>query len=226
MTTHEHEDSVLVAAPTYRGKDYALDRYQAAYEAFEWPERSLLLVDNTRDGGEYAQSLRDRGIPKVLRVEPTFDFEETFTMCWREVLRVALDEEWKFVLALETDVIGPPLLVDTLLNIAGYCHSPFVTVTYPYHDGRLREYYQGLGCLLMSTELLALAMRKCDEEDTPWSGLVEGAVYETGKHHTHVSLHEYPGLRLEHLDHPGNGHGNVPEEWQYDEITDPRIVLV
>jgi hypothetical protein len=226
LTTWKHEDGVLVAAPTYRGKDYAFERYMAAYEAFTWPERSLLLVDNTRgDEGAYVARLAEAGVPKIAHVDPTYDFEETFTLCWKEILRVAQVEGWKFVLALETDVIGPPMLLDALLNIAGYCHAPFVTVTYPYHDGRFKEYYQGLGCLLMTTQLLEAAMKKCEETDTPWSGLIEGAVYETGKHHTHVSLHEYPGLHLEHLDHPG-GHGNVPEEWDFDPITDPRVVLV
>ena len=219
-------DSVLVAAPTYRGKDYALDEYLAAYRAFEWGPRDLLLVDNSRDDGEYVERLRAAGVPRVLHVDPSNDFEETFTRCWQEILRVATEEEFDFVLSLETDVTGPPLLIDTLLNISGYCAAPFVTVTYPYHDGRFGEYYQGLGCLLMNRLLLEKAVGLCFEPGTPWEGLIEGAVYEVGKHNTHVSLHEYPGLSLRHLDHPVAGGGIAKEDWQYDEITDPRIVLV
>lgn len=212
--------SVLVAAPTYIGKDYALDAYLAAYEAFTFPHRRLLLVDNTRDEGEYAQHLLDLNAP-VRRVEPSRDFEETFTRCWRTILEEAVAGEFTWVLSLESDVIGPPNLIDTLLNCASYCAAPFVTHCYPYHDGRSDEMYQGLGCVLLTTELLAKAMELCLDPEFAGHGLPEAAIFEAARNQSHISLATL--LDIKHLDSPGGGSTTY---WQYDEIDDPRVVKV
>jgi hypothetical protein len=212
-------NNVLVAAPTYSGKDYALDEYVKAYNAFIWPDRSLLFVDNTRDNGEYAAHLRGLSIPMVRRVEPSTDFEETFSRCWRLILEEAQQGKWEWILSLESDVIGPPLLLDTMLNAALYCQAPFVTHCYPYHDGRSTEFYQGLGCVLMTTPLLAKAMEMHDDPESPAHDIVEGAVYEVAKNNTHISFATL--LPLRHLDAPGGG--ATMDGWVWDEITDPRV---
>jgi len=218
--TEEKTYRVLVAAPTYLGKDYALDQYLRAYEAFTFSPRGLLLVDNTRDNGEYAAHLEKLGVP-VRRVEPSMDFEETFTRCWRVILEEALVGEYEWVLSLESDVIGPPQLIVEMLSIADFVQAPFVTQCYPYHNKRLNEYYQGMGCVLMTTTLLQEAMSILDEPDSPWVGIVEASVYEIAKRNSHVSL--ATRIPLQHLDHPGGG--AIPS-WDWDEITDPRVVKV
>lgn len=207
-------DSVLVACPTYSGKRYAIVEYVEAYERFEYPNRDLLLVDNTGDGGEYARWMADAFGIGVRHIEPELEFEDTFTKAWRVILEHAQDHRYGWVLSLEQDVIGPPLLVDALLNAATYVGAPFVTHTYPYHDGK-QQYYQGMGCTLMSTSLLAEAMRVVDEPG-PVQGIVEGAVYEVAKRASHISLHEM--LTLAHIDGGGGFR-------QYRPITDPRVVL-
>ena len=213
--------SVLVAAPTYVHKDYCLDEYIDAYNSFVWPNRSLMLVDNSRDGGKYARHLRRLKIPIVVREEPSRDFEETFSRCWRRILEQAQSGGWEWILSLETDVIGPPLLIDTLLNIALFVQAPFVCHAYPYHDGRIHEMYQGLGCVLMTTELLARAMKEHDDPKSPGHDVVEGAVYEVARSNSHVALATL--LDLKHRDAPGGGATPV---WDWDEITDPRVVKV
>jgi len=207
-------DSVLVAAPTYRGKRYCLVEYLEAYEAFSYPNRDLLLVDNTGDDGAYAAWMRAEFGVGVRYLEPAADFERTFVDAWQVISDYATEHMYGWVLSLEQDVIGPPLLIDTLLNAAAYVGAPFVTHTYPYHDGR-PEFYQGMGCTLMSTSLLVAAMRLV-REDGPAGGLVEGAVYEVAKRGSHVSLHDL--LPLRHLDGEG-------EFRQYRPITDPRVVM-
>lgn len=208
-------DSVLVACPTYSGKRYALVEYMDAYERFAYPNRDLMLVDNTGDGGEYAAWLAAEFPVRVEHIEPALDFELTFTEAWRRILRYAREHMYGWVLSLEQDVIGPPLLIDTLLNAAAYVGAPFVTHTYPYHDGK-PDYYQGMGCTLMSLPLLQEAIFLLDEPG-PAQGIIEGAVYEVAKRATHVSLHQT--LPLVHLD-GGGGYR------QYRPITDPRVVMV
>lgn len=208
-------DSVLVAAPTYRGKRYCIVQYVEAFEAFEYPDRDMLLVDNTGDDGAYAAWLATEFPIGVRHIEPEAEFEDTFTNAWQVICDHAVARQYGWVLSLEQDVIGPPLLIDTLLNAAGYVGAPFVTHTYPYHHGR-PDYYQGLGCTLMATDLLVEAMKLVREEG-PAKGIVEGAVYEVAKRSSHISLHQL--LPLVHVD------GDT-EFRQFRKITDPRVVLV
>jgi hypothetical protein len=221
LTVPSPNRRVLVAAPTFVGKDYCLDEYLDAYNHFVWPEKNLMLVDNTRDDGEYAQHLRDLDVPIVVREEPSRDFEETFSRCWRRILEEAQRGGYDWVLSLETDVIGPPLTLDALLNVAVYVGAPFVTHCYPYHDNRTTEMYQGLGCVLMTTPLLVKAFELHDDPESPAHDVVEGAVYEAARSNSHVSL--VTMLPLVHRDAPGGGATQV---WDWDEITDPRVVKV
>lgn len=209
-------DSVLVACPTYRGKRYALVHYMESFEAFEYPNRDLLLVDNTGDEGKYAAWLeREFGVG-VRHIEPEPEFEDTFLRAWEIITDYAVEHQYGWVLSLEQDVIAPPMLIDTLLNAATYIGAPFVTHTYPFHDGK-DGYYQGLGCTLMATTMLARAMEYVKQPDTGTQGLVEGAIYAVAQRGTHISIQDL--LPLAHLD--GDG-----EFRQYKPITDPRIALI
>lgn len=208
-------DSVLVAAPTYRGKRYCLVHYIEAYNDFAYPNRDLLLVDNTGDEGKYAAWMAKEFGIGVRHIEPEAEFEDTFTRCWQIITEHAVEHMYGWVLSLEQDVIGPPLLIDTLLNAAAYVGSPFVTHTYPYHDGK-PGFYQGMGCTLMSTGLLVRAMEFI-KEDTINNNLVEGAVYAVAQRGTHISLHDL--LPILHYDGEG-------EFRQYKPITDPRVEMI
>jgi GT2 family glycosyltransferase len=204
-------DSVLVAAPTYRGKRYAIVEYIEAFRAYSYPNRDLLLVDNTGDDGAYAAWLEREFNVGVRHIEPALEFEDTFIAAWQVICDYAVEHRYGWVLSLEDDVVGPPLLIDTLLNAAAYVGAPFVTHTYPYHDQK-PGFYQGMGCTLMATGLLYEAMKRTKE-----SGLVEGSVYEVAKEMSHISLHGL--LPVRHLD---------PDEGlrQYRPITDPRVLMV
>jgi hypothetical protein len=209
-------DSVLVAAPTYRGKRYCLVEYLEAYDAFQYPNRDLLLIDNTGDEGKYARWMRREFGVGVQHIEPEAQFEDTFLACWDAISAYADEHQYGWVLSLEQDVIAPPMLLDTLLNAATYLVAPFVTHTYPFHDGR-EGFYQGMGCTLMSSGLLKRAMAYVHEPNAI-TGLVEGAVYEVARRGSNIALHGL--LDVRHAD------GDGTEFRQYKPITDPRIVLI
>ena len=208
-------DTVLIGCPTYKGLQNCLDEYLDAYKAFEWPRRSLMLVDNTNDGGEYARSIRAKveSVPRgsLKRIEPSEDWEDTFYRAWNVILTHALWNGYTWVLSLEQDVICPPLTVDTLLNTAGYIKAPFVTHTYPYHNGK-PGFYQGLGCTLMKTELLDGALNYAYKR----MPTVEGAIYDVAKRNTHAVLHQL--LPIEHRDDPSR-------HWQFMKATDDEVSI-
>jgi len=197
----DREDSVLIGCPTYKGLAPILKEWLEHVAALHWKNRRTILVDNTADGGKYADRVRRKwtkvyGDLDVRHVEPSKDWEDTFYRSWRVIADHAEFNGYDWVWSLEQDVIVPELTLDTLLNVAGYIKAPFVTHTYPYHNGR-PGYYQGLGCTLMKMELLIGALGIAYKR-VP---LVEGAVYDVAKRGTHASLHEV--LAIEHRDNDG-----------------------
>jgi len=207
-------DTVLVACPTYSGHSSCIDEYLIAYKALRWPYKGLMLVDTTRDGGEYARSIYEKVEAvkgTVRRIEPSNDWEDTFNRAWNLISTHALWNGYTWVFSLESDVIIPELTLDTLLNVASYIKAPFVTHTYPYHGGK-PGYYQGLGCTLMKTELLDGALTYTYKR-TP---TVEGAIYDVAKRNSHAILHQL--LDIKH-------HDGENRHWQFEKTTTDEVSI-
>jgi hypothetical protein len=210
----QERDSVLVACPTYSGLSDCLDEYLQAYKDLAWHDRNLMIVDNTDDGGKYAESIK----PKVedaggtlRRVEPSNDWEDTFNRCWGVILAHASWNGYTWVWSLEQDVIVPKMMLDTLLNVACYIKAPFVTHTYPYHNGK-PGFYQGLGCTLMKTELLEGALHYAYKRIPT----VEGSIYDVAKRNSHAVLHQL--LPVEHRD-------DKNRHWQFEATTNDEVAI-
>lgn len=208
------DDTVLVACPTYSGLSTVLDEYLDAYSQLEWSKRKLMLVDNS-DGPEYARSIRDKveAVGGTVRhIQPSTDWEDTFSRAWGVILQHARWNGYTWILSLEQDVIVPRLTLDTMLNVAGYCKAPFVTMTYPYHNGK-PGWYQGLGCTLMRTELVGYAL------DHTYSRVpaVEAAIYDVAKRGSHVVLHRL--LDIQHRDSRAAG------TWEFQSMTNDEMAV-
>lgn len=189
-------DSVLVGAPTYKGLAACLDEYLEAFQALHWHNKTLMLVDNTADGGKWAKSVRSKVEAAggfLRRVESSDDWEDTFNRAWGVMLQHARWNGYQWIFSLEQDVIVPPLTLDTMLNAAGYCQAPFVTHTYPYHGGKA-GFYQGFGCTLMKTELVHAALEVA-YRTIPY---VEATIYDCTKRNSHIVLHQL--LDVQHRD--------------------------
>lgn len=163
--------SVLVACPTYAGKEYALDAWVASVRALEYPEPvHAYQVDNTRGSLAYFERVKRTGI-EVSHLDPWPDWDRTFKRCWEEILHRAQDLDCYWVLSLEADNTLAPaglrIMVD--LALAGAAH--LVTHSYPMHRSAAEAsgtdpelfYYNELGCALMSRSLLARALDEYDE---------------------------------------------------------------
>lgn len=208
-------DSVLVCCPTYSGLSGCLDEYLAAFDALNWYNKTLMLVDNTKDGGKYARSIKEKVESKpgrsLKRIEPSEDWEDTFNRAWNVLLTHALWNGYTWVFSLEQDVIVPPLTLDTMLNVASYIKAPFVTHTYPYHNGK-PGFYQGLGCTLMKTELLQGALMHAYKR----LPTVEGSIYDVAKRNSHAVLHQL--LDIKHKDDP-------ERHWQFSGTTNDEVAV-
>ncbi len=165
---------VLVACPTYAGKEYALDAWVAGFAALEYPDKFAYQVDNTNRSLDpelrYFDRIRATGIDAT-HMDPWPDWDRTFRRCWGLILEHAQALGAYWVLSMEADNVVAPeglgVMVD--LALAGAAH--LVTHSYPMHASAAAAsgkdpgtfYYNELGCALMSRSLLARALDEYDE---------------------------------------------------------------
>lgn len=162
--------AVLVACPTYAGKQYALDAWVAGYEALDYEPKFAYQVDNTGPTMAYLDAIREKGI-SASHLTPWPDWDRTFKRCWDLILQRATELDCYWILSMEADNVVAPeglkLMVD--LALAGSCH--LVTHSYPMHRSAAEAsgvdpesfYYNELGCMLMSRRLLQRALDEYDE---------------------------------------------------------------
>jgi hypothetical protein len=167
---------VLVACPTYAGKEYALDAWVAGARALQYDgDVSAYQVDNTAVSLAYFERIKRTGI-EATHLTPWPDWDRTFLACWRAILARAQELDAYWILSMEADnVIAPEglaIMVD--MALAGACH--LVTHSYPMHKSAAEAsgadpelfYYNEFGCALMSRSLLARALDEFDEYGQMW----------------------------------------------------------
>lgn len=195
--------TVLVAAPTYRGKDYALEAYLAAYRGFTYRERRLFLVDNTPGTLDYARRLRALGV-EAAHVEPMPGFWDTMERCWQLIAERAHELGCRYVASIEADVICPPHTLEVLIAHVGerrvvmhgvpqhdqwrfdmWCPSLALIDAAWLHESRF-SWQQSIEAFLDEAEPLRLAGELVvehleDAREPPWSGSGEGKVFGSGR---------------------------------------------
>lgn len=130
MSENTATDPVLVVSLTHWAKQYALERFLEAYEAFTYPAKSLFVVDSSPTR-RYFHYLRSRNVP-CGHVEPrqrriTVDFEaylgymfddgigSVYHRGWRRLADEAQRQNCPFMLNLDSDLICPPDTIERLL---------------------------------------------------------------------------------------------------------------
>jgi hypothetical protein len=162
----------LVFAPTYAGKEYALDAWIEGYKAYTYQPRWAYQVDNTVVGLQYFETLKKKGI-KCSHVAPWTDstMEKTFHRCWELALEEAEREDAYWVYSVEADNVPAPESLEMMIDIALYGKIHLVTHDYPMHMTAVKAsgmrgdefYYTELGCMLMTRQLLERALTIYDE---------------------------------------------------------------
>jgi predicted RNA methylase len=204
-------DKVLVACPTYDGKNYALTAYIEAYNAFVYPYRGLFMVDNTGKGLRYYEHLKAIGVP-CAHINPTKDFQTTFTKCWQRILKEALTGGYNWILSVEQDNICPPLTLDVLLNVAGWSQALYVQHGYNWHRNQSTiDKFTGLGCSLIHVDLL----KRVFEQKQWLSNAFESEIVLYPRVNNIPTVEVYNILDIKHLDDE--------KHTEYYMFEDPRI---
>lgn len=158
---------VLVACPTYAGKEYALDEWIAAFKALTYDPKQAYVVDNTVFGLQYFETIKSKGI-RCSHVVPWTDkdMETTFHKCWELILAEAEREDCYWVYSVEADNAPAPESLQIMVDVALLSGVHLVTHDYPMHQSAVEAsgmkgnefYYTEMGCMLMSRKLLRRAL--------------------------------------------------------------------
>jgi hypothetical protein len=161
---------VLVACPTYAGKEYALEPWLAAFRALTYQPRVAYQVDNTRVSQGYFKRLQESGID-CTHLTPWPDWDRTFLRSWELILERAKDRDCYWVFSVEADNVPAPESLDVMINIALMGNLHLVTHCYPVHATAAQAsgvpedsfFYSELGCMLMTRSLLQRALDEFEE---------------------------------------------------------------
>lgn len=107
---------VLVGITTYKGKDYMMENCYKAVRAFNYPSDcySVLIVDNTADGGRYARQLKRRGMRQVVHIDRGENSRVALARSQNYIRQHAIDGGYDYVLFVESDLLPDP---DALLRL-------------------------------------------------------------------------------------------------------------
>jgi hypothetical protein len=161
---------VLVACPTYAGKEYSLKPWVDAFNALTYDEKYAYQVDNTRVSTAYFEELKKYGID-CSHLVPWSDWDRTFKKSWDLILKRAQELDCYWVYSVEADNVPAPESLEIMVNIALYGNVHLVTHAYPMHASAARAskipedsfFYHELGCMLMSRSLLERAIDDFEE---------------------------------------------------------------
>jgi hypothetical protein len=165
----EGTGKVLVACPTYAGKQYALDEWVEGYKALAYEPKCAYQVDNTNESQAYFEEIKKKGIDCTY-LQPWPDWDRTFKRCWELILSRAQAFDCYWILSMEADNVVAPEGLEIMVNMALYGAVHLVTHAYPMHESAAKAsgmkatdwYYHELGCMLMSRQLLEKAMADYD----------------------------------------------------------------
>lgn len=167
MSEERDWGKVLVACPTYAGKEYALDDWIAGIKALTYQNLWMYQVDNTRGTLDYFNTLVEKGL-KATHLEPWTDatMEKTFHRCWELIFEEAEREGAYWIYSVEADNVPAPESLHMMLDMALYGKVHLVTQAYPMHMSAVKAsgmkgdefFYSELGCMLMSRQLLEKAL--------------------------------------------------------------------
>lgn len=110
---------VLIACPTYVGKNYALEEWVKAINGLNYKNYDVLMVDNTNDQGVNAKFIQDTyGIKTIHYYNSQAKSLKHLMAEAQEVMRkYFLDGDYDYLLSLESDVIVPErTIIQRLIN--------------------------------------------------------------------------------------------------------------
>lgn len=119
------DKKVLVGAPVYGGMKYCINQFIESIKNFSYKNYEILLVDNS-DGDELFNELKEKGL-NVIKDRNPEEFKMKRVVSSRNIiLSYALENEFDYILMMDSDVIAPKNVIEELLS----CNKDIVSGLY------------------------------------------------------------------------------------------------
>ena len=110
---------VLVAIPTYEGKDYMLHNCFAAVKKFTYPNFEVIIIDNSRNINYYTKLMRLGYKSNVIKRVPRGDnSRQALCNAQNYARNKAITENFDYLLFVESDLLPQPNIIELLLSHA------------------------------------------------------------------------------------------------------------
>jgi hypothetical protein len=193
---------VLVACPTYAGKEYCVDQWIAGFNAISYADKFAYQVDNTRISPAFYELLKEKGVD-CTHLVPWPDWDRTFYACWKLILQRAQALDCYWVFSVEADNVPAPESLRLMTNLALLGKVHLVTHACPMHASAAKAsgvpensfYYHELGCTLISRSLLERAIAEFEEH-----GQIVTALFATCDRYHGGYMRLTNAFKVEHLD--------------------------
>jgi hypothetical protein len=120
---------ILVGTPTSKYKDYCADEFICQVKNLNYPNYEVLIVDNSADSS-YHKKFTDSGIGCIYEAPKGREAREYMTACNNIIRQYAIDNNFDYILSLESDIFVHKDIIWQLL----FHNKPVVGITYFLFD--------------------------------------------------------------------------------------------
>jgi len=125
---------VLVFTVTYDKKDYCFDEFVKQFP-LDYPNFEHVWIDNTNDGGVYAEKLKSRGL-NVIHTKRGNNAREALARCQNIARKLVLKGDYDYALSIESDMLNIPK--DIIQHLIGMAKD-IVGCYYTIGDDKVRK---------------------------------------------------------------------------------------
>ena len=139
--TDSKQPSILVAAPTSIHKDYCLKEWAEQYNNFTYPNKNILVVDNSPNK-THLKVLNEHINGKVVRLRKGKHLREIVCNCQNYIRQYVLDNNYDYLLFAETDIFidNNPDIIEHLVARSVANNIPIVGIPYFTFHGEKTRY--------------------------------------------------------------------------------------
>jgi glycosyltransferase involved in cell wall biosynthesis len=125
---------VLVAIPTYKGKDYIFKENFEAIKGLNYPNYDYIYLDNT-EGTSYTSTLRRRGA-KATHIPRNGNSRMALANSQNYARHIVQSQNYDYLMFIESDLIPPKDIIQRLLNHNVSVVGALYFLEAPHPDGR------------------------------------------------------------------------------------------
>lgn len=142
---------VLVACPTFDGKEYCFQKWVDMVKSLTYPNYEILAVDNSKTEDFY-NKYRDQIPMKHMTFGPEEKDDGMYRVCrsMAEIQRHFLSGDFTHWMNIEADVIPPANVIEILMKYGQ--DADWTAHTYPASP--TKTWVAGIGCSLLSRKLM------------------------------------------------------------------------